>query len=175
MTGGNFWQGAVTGLVVSGLNHAFHTIDPPGGKKPKVVDNNKEAVEHYYEDGSPVELGPNTKLALLNDKDYRRVLGALKAGTAVSRTDKFDIHFTWKVFHIGDSNVNYSTSCTTGNCTTRFSAFVGDGFRDPLDLGFETSFNSGDVNFMAKPYNYIPYNFSVSYPNPGYPVGTNIK
>ncbi|TQM39469.1 hypothetical protein BC670_0267 [Flavobacterium branchiophilum] len=24
LTGGNFWQGAVTGLVVSGLNHTFH-------------------------------------------------------------------------------------------------------------------------------------------------------
>ncbi|WP_347053593.1 RHS repeat domain-containing protein [Flavobacterium olei] len=34
MTGGNFWQGAVSGLVVSGLNHAAHQmwgdrIDPP--------------------------------------------------------------------------------------------------------------------------------------------------
>ncbi|KUJ59122.1 hypothetical protein AR687_24780 [Flavobacteriaceae bacterium CRH] len=26
LTGGNFWQGAVTGLVVSGLNHALHKI-----------------------------------------------------------------------------------------------------------------------------------------------------
>ena len=34
LTGGNFWQGAVTGLVVSGLNHGFHDneIDPPGKK-----------------------------------------------------------------------------------------------------------------------------------------------
>ena len=40
LTGGNFWQGAVTGLVVSGLNHAAHEmsdgdgIDPPTKKKP---------------------------------------------------------------------------------------------------------------------------------------------
>jgi hypothetical protein len=27
LTGGNFWQGAVTGLVVSGLNHAMHQGD----------------------------------------------------------------------------------------------------------------------------------------------------
>jgi hypothetical protein len=26
LTGGNFWQGAVTGLVVSGLNHAMHKM-----------------------------------------------------------------------------------------------------------------------------------------------------
>ena len=34
LTGGNFWQGAVTGLIVSGLNHAMHSgddgnVDPP--------------------------------------------------------------------------------------------------------------------------------------------------
>jgi len=27
LTGGNFWQGAVTGLVVSGLNHYVHSIE----------------------------------------------------------------------------------------------------------------------------------------------------
>ena len=27
LTGGNFWQGAATGLVVSGLNHALHKIE----------------------------------------------------------------------------------------------------------------------------------------------------
>ncbi len=38
LTGGNFWQGAATGLVVSGLNHAAHKmgddwdIDPPAKK-----------------------------------------------------------------------------------------------------------------------------------------------
>lgn len=31
LTGGNFWQGALTGLVVSGLNHAAHEIE---GEKP---------------------------------------------------------------------------------------------------------------------------------------------
>jgi hypothetical protein len=35
LTGGNFWQGAVTGLVVSGLNHFAHDgdSDPPAKKK----------------------------------------------------------------------------------------------------------------------------------------------
>ena len=53
LTGGNFWQGAVTGLVVSGLNHAMHSIDPPGKKgkyyssKPKYKDPKMQ--EHYDE------------------------------------------------------------------------------------------------------------------------------
>lgn len=28
LTGGNFWQGTVTGLMVSGLNHCFHNDNP---------------------------------------------------------------------------------------------------------------------------------------------------
>ena len=35
MTGGNFWQGAVTGLVVSGLNHFAHQEDGPGDPPAK--------------------------------------------------------------------------------------------------------------------------------------------
>jgi hypothetical protein len=33
LTGGDFWQGAATGFAVSGLNHAFHNIDPPAKKR----------------------------------------------------------------------------------------------------------------------------------------------
>lgn len=48
LTGGNFWQGAVTGLVVSGLNHGLHDdgIDPPV-KKGKTADG-----KFYGGDGS---------------------------------------------------------------------------------------------------------------------------
>lgn len=35
LTGGNFWQGAVTGLVVSGLNHFAHQEDGPGDPPAK--------------------------------------------------------------------------------------------------------------------------------------------
>lgn len=33
LTGGNFWQGAATGLAVSGLNHVLHKQNPPGKGK----------------------------------------------------------------------------------------------------------------------------------------------
>ena len=35
LTGGNFWQGAVTGLFVSTLNHTFHDDGPGPKSKPK--------------------------------------------------------------------------------------------------------------------------------------------
>jgi hypothetical protein len=43
LTGGNFWQGAVTGLVVSGLNHGFHN-----GKK--INDNGGDTTDYNYDD-----------------------------------------------------------------------------------------------------------------------------
>ena len=50
LTGGNFWQGAVTGAFVSGLNHAMHSIDPPGKKKSGFLtkgslENSKSALD----------------------------------------------------------------------------------------------------------------------------------
>lgn len=53
LTGGNFWQGAVTGGVVAGLNHAMHHITrPKDGDDPRNPSNKKritfkEARENY--------------------------------------------------------------------------------------------------------------------------------
>ncbi|MFB3386619.1 RHS repeat-associated core domain-containing protein [Flavobacterium sp. LAR06] len=68
LTGGNFWQGAVTGLVVSGLNHALHQIDPPAKKAPSLEETNefysknKSLKTTYIVDASTVDLNfVNTK------------------------------------------------------------------------------------------------------------------
>ena len=47
LSGGNFWQGAVTGLMVSGLNHVLHQIGSEGDGEdpPKYKYKNK-----FYED-----------------------------------------------------------------------------------------------------------------------------
>lgn len=74
LTGGNFWQGAVTGLIVSGLNHTLHDAfdgdnnskfdqadqkDPPakGRKSPTLAEANK----HYREgNGAPMTVDAST-------------------------------------------------------------------------------------------------------------------
>ncbi|UPT70707.1 MAG: hypothetical protein M0D53_16850 [Flavobacterium sp. JAD_PAG50586_2] len=60
LTGGNFWQGAVTGLVVSGLNHLMHQNehgDPKGRKAPTLEEANK----HYREaNGKPMTVDAST-------------------------------------------------------------------------------------------------------------------
>lgn len=56
LTGGNFWQGAVTGLVVSGLNHAMYDFgggggDPPVKMKPaSAYDYSQEIIDGKFTD-----------------------------------------------------------------------------------------------------------------------------
>ncbi|MCO6565735.1 MAG: hypothetical protein J6581_09890 [Apibacter sp.] len=170
LTNGNFWQGAATGLIVSGLNHVAHRADPPvkKSKNKKVIDSNLGAVNHYFNgDGEPVELGTNTKKAVLRNKRTRNVVTKLIEGKAERKTYWYGIDLTNDMFHVGRTNVEYATTCNSTKCTTKFKAFVKDGFWDPIDLKIELP--------GGKPYSYIPWEFSITYKNPGYSVGTNIK
>ena len=47
LTGGNFWQGAVTGLVVSGLNHAMHSDGGPDDPPAKVRTQESDKAEGW--------------------------------------------------------------------------------------------------------------------------------
>ena len=82
LTGGNFWQGAVTGLVVSGLNHAMHqVIDPPGGQKQpphmkKLIkswfsENQYFSAEAGLRTGTYVDFTPFKKVLGLRVGEYR--------------------------------------------------------------------------------------------------------
>lgn len=88
LAGGNFWQGAVTGLIVSGLNHLMHSaiakqkfnkdllerfsignVDPDG--KPNLskegalnLNKNVEGLEQAYNDGGK----PNIRFDLTSNK-----------------------------------------------------------------------------------------------------------
>ena len=135
-----------------------------------VIDSTHDALVYYFSGSKEsVSLGQQTQLALQANDDFIRVRNLLVNGDANSRTNTFDVNLTWQsnTFHIGDSNVDYFTSCTDANCVTRFEAFVRDGFSDPLDIGFEV--------YGGTPFRYTPYVFTIEYKNPGYPTGINIK
>ena len=76
LTGGNFWQGAVTGLVVSGLNHAMHKMESKDSvtltkttnktanpeEKPYVLNQSKKTIYYKPEETSEaLPLGPGEK------------------------------------------------------------------------------------------------------------------
>ncbi len=63
LTGGNFWQGAATGLTVSGLNHVAHRENAPdngyerdgNGGYRKINNNGGDETDYLYENGQIVE------------------------------------------------------------------------------------------------------------------------
>ena len=62
LSGGNFWQGALIGGVVAGLNHAMHEMDGPGdGDDPPGKKSIKESLKEKYNE---------TKQKLSEMKEY---------------------------------------------------------------------------------------------------------
>ncbi|RTY85518.1 hypothetical protein [Flavobacterium sp. RSP15] len=80
LTGGNFWQGAATGLVVSGLNHGFHN-----GKK--INDNGGDTTDYNYDDDGNIigstsvefkgAIAGNSALRGYGFKGFRMANGAI--------------------------------------------------------------------------------------------------
>jgi hypothetical protein len=72
LTGGNFWQGAVTGLVVSGLNHAMHKMVSFGseGKDPKLPPVEK------YKNGTKIK-GADGKVYQVHNNEWVKLDGVL--------------------------------------------------------------------------------------------------
>lgn len=68
LTGGNFWQGAVTGSVVSGLNHGFHN-----GKK--INDNGGDTTDYNYDDNGNIIGSTDVKFIGAISQGKFRMLG----------------------------------------------------------------------------------------------------
>lgn len=148
---------------------AFAHLFNAEGILKKMIDSTSEAIDHYYNgNGEQVELGPNTKSALINHPSVVRQSNALRSGTAKHLNSNLGVDMTGDVFHVGDTAVVFTTSCSSSECTTNYTGFVeahnpgmpniigSDGFRDPLSLGFEIG---------GTPYDYSPYTWSETYPN----------
>jgi len=92
LTGGNFWKGAVTGLVVSGLNHAMHQ-DPPVGKRPD-SDGKITLAEanDWYRNGNGKSLYADLSkidLEFINISDFKGVGDIKTFQTLVNSSDGF--------------------------------------------------------------------------------------
>jgi len=195
LTGGNFWQGAAIGLAVSGLNHVAHKAFGPGDPpKRKVINNTKEALNHFYNgNGEPVKLGVKTLMELINSdkflEKHNRIINGLGNGKVTSPNGSFSVNLTFKTFHVGRTNVDYSVGCKGIVCTVTYKAFVNDGFWDADVLNEHFSFDKVnpfipiDKNYIpdgkgpnleqplgrsGKVYDYIPEIIKVKFVNPGY-------
>ena len=88
LTGGNFWQGAATGFIVSGLNHVMHETDPPGKKKTK-NDVRKETVKPGFAKLAEVEGNTLGVIELARDSPMAKfVRGGAPKVASVSKVLK---------------------------------------------------------------------------------------
>lgn len=147
--------------------------------KYKVINNTKEARDHYINGkGKSVVIGKESTNELRNSPEYKRVLSRLKSGIANNLNGSFDVDMTGSTFHIGDTNVNYSTTINSnGTVTTTFTEFANDGFWDPDFInevsGITNPAHRADgmgpnLELGGTPYRYVPSTYIYTYPNPGY-------
>ncbi|HEU4496920.1 MAG TPA: hypothetical protein VFR70_07705 [Flavobacterium sp.] len=109
LTGGNFWQGAATGLTVSLLNHAMHEMgndgDPPV-KKGKLTFSEAKIL-YNFGNGLPVEVDLSTlDLSKVSMTDFgENNLAYIQLdGKHYSNTDDALVHGTITLERIGKTN-----------------------------------------------------------------------
>jgi len=91
LTGGNFWQGAATGLVVSGLNHLAHRISA----KTTLTEQDIKKIKDVYPSGDPND--PNF---VHKDKIYEMIGGDIYKDYLLNGYDSN-----------GNPNSAYSNTC----------------------------------------------------------------
>ncbi|MDO5509980.1 MAG: hypothetical protein Q4F57_04740 [Weeksellaceae bacterium] len=175
LQGGNFWQYAVQALTVGLLNHGVQRIEYIYQKKRVSVINSLQAIDLYLTpNNGQVELGWGIKRKLLGSDESKYVVHRLEKGIAVKLSAKITVDLTKDIdtFFVGQTTLEYFTTCTISICVTKFVAFGSDGFRDPLDIGQTISkVLKKDINVelpKGNPYDFIPWDYKIQYKNPGY-------
>jgi hypothetical protein len=116
LSGGNFWQGAAAGLIVSGLNHAMHMIDKPQELGNATIDVTDEIVGEQTIKDYPSDKGGRYKTPLYKvvvsgtdadgnviSKDFKAIRFGVKTNADGSKTTAFLASgtYTLKDFYSG--------------------------------------------------------------------------
>ncbi len=146
-----------------------------------VIETTNQAWNHYMNGGGcAVDIGPDSIQALLDSETFQTKHQRITGGLTTSLTGNFSVDMTWKVFHIGRTNVDYSVQCNGDQCTVTYTLFVNDGFWDvdELDeavlggLGFDSYQPDGTGPNLERmggtPYHYNTATRSYTFDNPGY-------
>lgn len=145
------------------------------------VDNTREALDHYFHgNGEPVNIGSKTTFSLLTSPEFKYRESRIVSGQTTAMKGGFSVDMTRRVFHIGRTNVDYSISCGTQNCTVTFSLFVRDGFWDVDFIDENTLGKTGLKQYQpdgmgpnlerlgGHPHSYNSVIIKFSFMNPGY-------
>ncbi len=129
LTGGNFWQGAVTGLVVSGLNHFMHS-DP---NKRLVRKINKELRAKYGNINDPAPTGQET----IDDIMSTPTLNNMHHNSGNSRFT-YDDNFVSNAGGCSPESGQDAYTTTSANCSGEYYT----GSKDMFTIVYRNSFQS---------------------------------
>jgi len=141
----------------------------------KTIDSTEEAFIHYYRGkGEPVNIGPKTVAVL--QAHPRQVLAQKNITEGITTEPnkgfyKVEMPKDKQSFWIGNTHVDYSATYGNKFAIIDFSGFTRDGFwdvSDPLNLFPEKADGPGPNLELpgGKVYAFIPYNWTISGPNP---------
>ena len=156
--------------------YASFSYSPNRNQEGKViVDNNKQAVEHYYRGkGETVVLGTKTQEAIKHSKDmeryHKRIINGETSSPASGRVC-VDMTNEDGTFHVGRIPMSYETTIEGDNCTTTYT-ISGDGFGDIFWVEDKKGPN-GELG--GTPYSYESFSWSETYKNPGYGISSDGK
>ncbi|ROI01534.1 hypothetical protein EGI16_16680 [Chryseobacterium sp. G0240] len=174
LAGGNFWQGAVIGGIVAGLNHGLHEMDGPGDDKPKKGSSYKiprTTVNFKVEQGAALFIQQDSRSVLDMDvytiKGTMTLLGNELTVTAIGATTNLQI----SPYFFGEINVTGSSpyGLSTFNVTIPLSRGYGysaieSGYREIGTAKYTLPKGTSNVDVRVK----AGYIFNL----PGYGVGT---
>ena len=165
LSGGKFANGAVTAAFA----HMYNAEEHLRRRVMKVIDNTRDAWDHYKNGkGETVKLGPDTRMALRTHPEQQRRLERITSGRTSSSSGNYGVDLTGRVFHVGDTRVDYTSSCFGGTCKAIFTGFSGDGFWDvnvAVPWAHDGIGRGGELP-GGTPYRYEPYVWVKTYPDP---------
>ncbi|UIR55060.1 hypothetical protein LZQ00_12300 [Sphingobacterium sp. SRCM116780] len=144
LTGGNFWQGAIVGGVVAGLNHAMHKLAGPGdekgkGRSAKATNDAQGDKLNWFnedEDGGLYTVAnndnnvPEGTVRIYAHGNKNLIVGP--DGVSIKNAEQFDKALmerspTWRNYRENGGSIKIELmSCNTGN---GFASMISKAFR----------------------------------------------
>lgn len=177
LSGGNFWQGAVIGGVVAGLNHGLHKMDGEPGDDPKTKAKKganvkiKRIVNFKVEQGAALFIQKDSRSTI--DLDVYTVKGTMtltgneltvSAIGSVTNT-QISPYFFGEVNIVGSSPYGLTTFDVTMSLSRSYGySAIESGYREIGSAKYTLPPRTSNVNVRIK----AGYTFNL----PGYGVGT---
>jgi RHS repeat-associated protein len=140
-----------------------------------LIRNTSEATNHYFHgNGIPAKIAGEPLFNLIEGTKFLYHHNRILSGVTTEMQGFFAIDLTGSDFFVGDTQVNYSISCSSNDCIVTYSLFANDGYWDPNIYNEKVKGIKPDgmgpllETEGGVPYPFIPIIITYHFSNPGY-------